>query len=101
MELNQEVTANTVKVGIRPNELHVEAVNELAANATVKSVEFLGDEKIVYATFNNGNEVAAIVPSNTQFDMFDTIKITSSNNVLLFDANGANITKNMGELINA
>lgn len=79
----------------------MEKADELSANATVQNVEFLGDEKIVYATFSNGNEVSAIVPSDAHFDMFENIKISSTNNVLLFNQDGINVTANREDLINA
>ena len=67
----------------------------------MQNVEFLGDEKIVYATFSNGNEVSAIVLSDAHFDMFENIKISSTNNVLLFNQDGINVTANREDLINA
>lgn len=101
VNLGQTVTEKELKVGIRPNELIVEKADELSANATVKNIEFLGDEKIVYATFSNGSEVAAIVPSDAHFDMFENVKITSTNNVLLFNQDGINVTASGEELVNA
>ncbi len=101
VKVDQVITENELKVGIRPNELRVAKADELTANATVKNIEFLGDEKILYATFNNGNEVSAIISSETHFDLFDTIKITSTNNVLLFSQDGINITKGVGDVVNA
>ncbi|KRK77761.1 glycerol-3-phosphate-transporting ATPase [Companilactobacillus alimentarius DSM 20249] len=101
VEVEQIVTEKEMKVGIRPNELIVEKADELSANATVQNIEFLGDEKIIHATFNNGGNVSAIVPGIAKFDIFEMVKITSSNNVLLFNQNGINITENKGDLINA
>ena len=101
LDLDQAVTENELKVGIRPNEMIVEKAEELQSNATVQNVEFLGDEKIVHAKFNNGVMVSAIVPSDTEFDMFETVKITSTGNVLLFSQDGINITENKGGLVNA
>ncbi|WP_334332052.1 MULTISPECIES: ABC transporter ATP-binding protein [unclassified Companilactobacillus] len=101
LDLDQAVTENELKVGIRPNEMIVEKAEELQSNATVQNVEFLGDEKIVHAKFNNGVMVSAIVPSDTEFDMFETVKITSTGNVLLFSQDGVNITENKGGLVNA
>jgi ABC-type sugar transport systems, ATPase components len=102
MQIKQQVPVDNFKVGIRPNEVMIEAADELEANASIRTIEFLGDEKIVYAQMNNNNiEVAAIVPSDSQFKAFDTIKVSAGDNVLLFDNDGINITKNAEELVNA
>lgn len=102
MEVDQQVPSDDFKVGIRPNEMHVEKADELSANASVKNIEFLGDEKIVYARMvNNDIEIAAIVDSDSQFKAYDMIKVTANDNVLLFNNDGVNITKNAEDVVNA
>jgi len=100
--VNQQVPTDGFKVGIRPNEMMIEKADELAANASITSIEFLGDEKIVYAEMsNNGIEIAVIVSSEAQFSAYDTIKVSATDNVLLFNNDGVNITKNAEDVVNA
>ena len=102
VEVDQEVPSGEFKVGIRPNELMIEKVSELEANASIKTIELLGDEKIVYAKMsNNDMEVAIIVNSEAQFKAYDTVKVTATNSVLLFDHDGVNITKDVEDAVNA
>lgn len=102
VEVDQQVPESSFKVGIRPNELMLEKVDELSANASIKSVEFLGDEKIVYAKMDNNDvEVAAIVPSDAQFKAYDTIQVSATDRVLIFNNDGVNITKNAEDAVNA
>ncbi|WP_057881849.1 ABC transporter ATP-binding protein [Companilactobacillus kimchiensis] len=102
VKIDQQVPTDSFKIGIRPNELMIEEADELSANASIRTIEFLGDEKIVYAKMNNNDiEVAAIVASDAQFKAYDTIKVTSSDNVLVFNNEGVNITKNAEDAVNA
>ncbi|APU72181.1 ABC transporter ATP-binding protein [Companilactobacillus crustorum] len=102
LKINQQVPVENFQVGIRPNELLIEEADELTANASVKTIEFLGDEKIVYAKMaHNDVEIAAIVDSNSQFKPYDNIKVSAKNNVLIFNSDGVNITKNSEDMVNA
>ncbi|MFC6176297.1 ABC transporter ATP-binding protein [Companilactobacillus huachuanensis] len=102
VNIDQQVPADNFKVGIRPNELVIEQADELHANASVKSIEFLGDEKIVYAKMsNNGLEVAVEVSSDADFKAYDTIKVSATEKVLLFNGDGVNITRNAEDVVNA
>ncbi|MCH4009079.1 ABC transporter ATP-binding protein [Companilactobacillus sp.] len=101
VELSQDLTQSNVHVGVRPNELQVRKSDELHANATIKTVEYLGDQKIVHAKLSHGGTISAIVPSSDSFDAFENVEITSSNNFLLFDVNGNNITQEMEAVANA
>lgn len=102
VNIDQQVPADNFKVGIRPNELVIEQTDELHANASVKSIEFLGDEKIVYAKMSNNNlEVSAVVASDADFKAYDTIKVSATDNVLLFNGDGVNITRNAEDVVNA
>ncbi|WP_338216243.1 ABC transporter ATP-binding protein [Companilactobacillus muriivasis] len=102
VNIDQQVPADNFKVGIRPNELVLEQTDELHANASVKSIEFLGDEKIVYAKMSNNNlEVSAVVASDADFKAYDTIKVSATDNVLLFNGDGVNITRNAEDVVNA
>lgn len=101
IELHQEVSVDELRVGVRPSELHVEHADELHANATVKAIEFLGDEKIVYAKLSHGGVISIMVPSSQEFAPFENIEVTSSNEVLLFDVRGNNITKKSEALTHA
>ena len=79
----------------------LEKVDELTANATVKSVEFLGDEKIVYAKMAHNNvEIAAVVASDAEFKAYDTILVSAADKALLFNHEGVNITQ-MEAVVNA
>lgn len=101
MSINQQVPESDFQVGIRPNEMMLEKVDELTANATVKSVEFLGDEKIVYAKMAHNNvEIAAVVASDAEFKAYDTILVSATAKVLLFNHEGVNITQ-MEAVVNA
>jgi len=102
VNVDQQVPADNFKVGFRPNELVLEQTDELHANASVKSIEFLGDEKIVYAKMSNNDlEVAAVVASDADFKAYDTIKVSATDNVLLFNGDGVNITRNAEDVVNA
>jgi len=102
VNIDQQVPTDNFKIGIRPNELVIEQTDELHANASVKSIEFLGDEKIVYAKMSNNDlEVAAVVASDADFKAYDTIKVSASDNVLLFNGDGVNITRNAEDVVNA
>jgi len=102
VHIDQQVPADNFKVGIRPNELMIEEADELHANASVKSIEFLGNEKIVYIKMShNSLEVAAVVPSDAEFKPYDSIKVTATENVHLFNSDGVNITRNMEDVVNA
>lgn len=102
MEVDQQVPNDHFQVGIRPNELVIEAADELDANASIKTIEFLGDEKIVYIKMAHNNvEVAAIVASDSEFKAYDTIKVTAKNNYLVFNSDGVNITKSVEDVVNA
>jgi len=102
VNIDQQLPTDSFKIGIRPNELMIEEADELSANASIRTIEFLGDEKIIYAKMNNNDiEVAAIVASDAQFKAYDTIKVTSSDNVLVFNNEGVNITKNAEDAVNA
>jgi len=100
--VDQDVPTDGFKVGIRPTEIQIEPADELSANASVMSVEFLGDERIVYAKMNNNDiEIAVIVSSESDFAAYDTIKVSATDNVLLFNNDGVNITKNVEDVVNA
>lgn len=102
VDIDQQVPNHDLKVGIRPNELTLEKTDELHANASVKAIEFLGDEKIVYIKMSSNDlEISAIVASDAEFKAYDTIKVTSSDNIILFNGDGVNITKNAEDLVNA
>ena len=102
ISVNQEVPTDGFKVGIRPNDMMIEKADELHANASITSIEFLGDEKIVYAKMtNNDIEIAVIISSDSQFSTYDTIKVTATDDVLLFNNDGVNITKNAEDAVNA
>lgn len=102
VNVDQQVPADNFKVGFRPNELVLEQTDELHANASVKSIEFLGDEKIVYAKMSNNDlEVAAVVASDADFKAYDTIKVSATDNVLLFNGDGVNITRSAEDVVNA
>lgn len=102
VDIDQQVPNHDLKVGIRPNELMLEKTDELHANASVKAIEFLGDEKIVYIKMSSNDlEVAAVVASDAKFKAYDTIKVTSTNNIILFNGDGVNITRNTEDLVNA
>lgn len=101
MSIDQQVPESDFQVGIRPNEMMLEKVDELTANATVKSVEFLGDEKIVYAKMAHNNvEIAAVVASDAEFKAYDTILVSATDKALLFNHEGVNITQ-MEAAVNA
>jgi len=92
--IDQPVPVDNFTVGIRPNELIIEKTDELSANASIKTIEYLGDEKIIYAKMSNNNvEIAVIVTSDADFKAYDTINVSATNNVLLFNSDGVNITK--------
>ncbi|GEO63922.1 ABC transporter ATP-binding protein [Companilactobacillus nantensis] len=100
--VDQQVPTDDLKVGIRPNELMIEKTDELHANATVKTIEFLGDEKIVYIKMSNNDlEVAAVVASDAEFKAYDSIKVSTTEKVLLFNGDGVNITRNAEDAVNA
>ncbi|MFH5810712.1 ABC transporter ATP-binding protein [Companilactobacillus sp. FL22-1] len=102
LQIDQQVPKDNFTVGIRPNEMMIEHAEELDANASVRTVEFLGDEKIVYAKMNNNNmEVAIIVPSEADYKAYDMIKVTASGHALVFNSDGVNITKSEEEVVNA
>ncbi|MQS76750.1 ABC transporter ATP-binding protein [Companilactobacillus halodurans] len=102
VNIDQEVPTGEFKIGIRPTEMKLEKVEELDANASVTSVEFLGDEKIVYAKMsNNDKEISVIVESNADFKAYDTIQVSATDNILVFNADGVNITKNAEDVVNA
>ena len=50
---------------------------------------------------NNDLEVAAVVASDADFKAYDTIKVSASDNVLLFNGDGVNITRNAEDVVNA
>lgn len=101
VKTNQKISENEVNVGIRPGELQIEASDELNANSTVKSSEFLGDETIVYTTMNSGKEVRVLVPGKAVFSPYERVRIASSGNVFLFDADHKRIPFEMEDLVNA
>lgn len=92
IELQQPLTQTELRVGVRPTEMQVLKSDELHANATIKAVEFLGDERIVHVKMSHGGEVSVIVSSDAVFEPYENVEVTASNNVLLFDMDGNNIT---------
>jgi len=101
IRMEQKITDKATKIGIRPGELSIEHADELSANATVKSTEFLGDETIVYATTNSGHDIRVLLPGKAVYAAFEKIKISSSNNIFLFDSLNKRIPMEMGDLVNA
>ncbi|WP_010625257.1 ABC transporter ATP-binding protein [Companilactobacillus versmoldensis] len=103
VELAQTIEEENFRIGIRPNQLQVNKADELHANATIKAVEFLGDEKIVHTEMNHGGVISVIVASEAVFDPFESIEITcdDSSKALLFDLDGNNITETQGVAYNA
>ncbi|OFA13166.1 sn-glycerol-3-phosphate import ATP-binding protein UgpC [Lentilactobacillus sunkii] len=86
--LDEEVPAENVKIGIRPDDMKVEAAESVEANATVKNIEFLGDETIIYATLNSGEDIHVVVPGQVNYRIFQPIKVTADSNLMFFDADG-------------
>ncbi|AKP67971.1 ABC transporter ATP-binding protein [Companilactobacillus ginsenosidimutans] len=99
IELDQEIAQSDFRIGVRPNEMTVAKSDELHANATIKAVEFLGDEKIVHAKLSHGGNISIIVSSETDFEPYENIEVSSSNNVLLFDLNGKSIEAKKTEAV--
>lgn len=93
--LDEEVPAENVKIGIRPNDMKVEATESVEANATVKNTEFLGDETIIYATLNSGEDIHALVPGQVHYRISQPIKVSTDSHLMFFDAEGnwMNISK--------
>lgn len=91
--LPHPIEQSNVRVGVRPTEMKIVESDELHANATVKSVEFLGDEKIVHVKMSHGGEVSIMVDSTTHFKPYQNVEITADSEFLIFDVEGKNITE--------
>lgn len=98
--LPHPIAQANVRVGIRPTDMKVIDSDELHANATIKVVEFLGNEKIVHAKMSHGGEVSVIVSSEEVFQPYQNVEITADSEFLLFDVDGKNIT-NKGAVTHA
>lgn len=101
IELTEPLVDKNVHVGIRPTEMTIIKSDELHANASVKAVEFLGDEKIVHAKMSHGGDISVIVPSAAEFEPYENIEVLAKDNYFLFDTTGRNITSKMGAVANA
>ncbi len=88
LALNEEVPAEQLRVGARPDQLQITRTDEVDANAVVKNTEFLGNETIVYATLNSGDDVRAVVSGQLSFRNYEPIKIQVKGDLLFFDADG-------------
>lgn len=86
--LDEEVPAENVKIGIRPDDMKAEAAESVEANATVKNTEFLGDETIIYATLNSGEDIHVVVPGQVNYRIFQPIKVSADSNLMFFDTEG-------------
>ena len=86
--LDEEVPAENVKIGIRPDDMKVEATESVEANATIKNTGFLGDETIIYATLNSGEDIHVVVPGQVNYRIFQPIKVTADSNLMFFDKDG-------------
>ncbi|WP_125771656.1 ABC transporter ATP-binding protein [Companilactobacillus furfuricola] len=98
--LPHPIEQKNVRVGVRPTEMKIVDTDELHANATIKAVEFLGDEKIIHAKMNHGGEVSVMVDSGAHFSPFQNVEITADAEFLIFDVEGNNITE-QGAMVHA
>lgn len=99
--LNEEVPADQLRIGVRPDELTISRADSVDSNAVVKNTEFLGNETIVYATLNSGDNVRAVLPGQVNFRGYEPIKVQVSSHLLFFNNDGERIGLTKEEAVHA
>ncbi|MGP3638831.1 ABC transporter ATP-binding protein [Lentilactobacillus hilgardii] len=99
--LNEEISIDSLRIGVRPDELTVARAESVDSNAVVKNTEFLGNETIIYATLNSGDDVRAVLPGQVSFRGYEPIKIGIGSHLLFFDNDGKQIALTKEEAVHA
>lgn len=99
--LDEAVPVAELRVGVRPDQLRVSRTDSVESNAVVKNTEFLGDETIVYATLNSGDNIRAVISGQVSFRAYEPIKVTIGSNLLFFNNQGQRIALSKEEVVHA
>jgi len=90
----QEISLTTkdIQIGIRPEHLLIDEHNPIGIRAQITMVEHLGDETVLYANLNDGQQIIARTHGDSEISKGDSTMFTSTaDRFHFFDQNGSRI----------
>ncbi len=92
--IGETITTETIVMGIRPQSLKLVFPEEATLPAEVRIVEHLGNETVINAQLNSGQEVLAIVPGDAHLKPGEKIGLAfDTEDAHLFHPSGPRISK--------
>ncbi|WP_034993151.1 ABC transporter ATP-binding protein [Liquorilactobacillus vini] len=83
-ELPTKLTAGTYQVGIRPGDLLVD-FNQSQTNAAVRNLEYLGNQSVIHAKLDHGEEIRITVANHLAVGINQRLLVTAKPNFIVFD----------------